>query len=115
MFWGLGARWNGQRKQEFNQDHWRGNTELCPGILCLRFKKSGAMTVSHLRFGAEPIKSTYLIQRANFIAVHQFKFLERYPVLDPAVDGATLLLNSPYDESGGMATPAARRSAGDNR
>src|SRR5262249_40097024 len=60
-------------------------------------KKSGAMTVSHLRFGPQPIKSTYLVQRANFIAVHQFNFLERYPVLDAAVEGATLLLNSPYD------------------
>ncbi len=58
------------------------------------------MTVSHLRFGAQPIKSTYLIRRANFIAVHQFNFLERYPVLDAAVDGATLLLNSPYEPDG---------------
>src|SRR5205814_13597 len=62
-------------------------------------KKSGAMTVSHLRFGAEPIKSTYLIQSANFIAVHQFNFLERYEVLNAAEDGATLLLNSPCDAS----------------
>jgi pyruvate-ferredoxin/flavodoxin oxidoreductase len=55
------------------------------------------MTVSHLRFGAEPIKSTYLIQRANFIAVHQFNFLERYQILDAAEEGATLLLNSPFE------------------
>ena len=61
-------------------------------------KKSGAMTVSHLRFGPRPIKSTYLIQRANFIAVHQFNFLERYQILDAAEAGATLLLNSPYEE-----------------
>src|SRR5207245_11110395 len=60
-------------------------------------KKAGAITVSHLRFGAEPIKSTYLIQRANFIAVHQFNFLERYQILDAAEKGATLLLNSPYE------------------
>src|SRR6185503_12300496 len=59
-------------------------------------KKSGAMTVSHLRFGDRPIQSTYLIQRANFIAVHQFKFLSSYDVLSSAVNGATLLLNSPY-------------------
>jgi pyruvate-ferredoxin/flavodoxin oxidoreductase len=55
------------------------------------------MTVSHLRFGSQPIKSTYLIQRANFIAVHQFNFLERYQILDAAEEGATLLLNSPYE------------------
>src|SRR5256714_14974002 len=55
------------------------------------------MTVSHLRFGPQPIKSTYLIQSANFIAVHQFNFLERYQILDAAEQGATLLLNSPYE------------------
>jgi pyruvate-ferredoxin/flavodoxin oxidoreductase len=54
------------------------------------------MTVSHLRFGSRPIHSTYLVQRANFIAVHQFTFLNSYDVLGAAVDGATLLLNCPY-------------------
>src|SRR6185436_6717833 len=60
-------------------------------------KKAGAMTVSHLRFGPRPIKSTYLIQRANFLGVHQFDFLNRYQILDSAESGATLLLNSPYE------------------
>jgi pyruvate-ferredoxin/flavodoxin oxidoreductase len=59
-------------------------------------KKSGSVTTSHLRFGPRPIKSTYLINRANFVAVHQFGFVEKYPVLDVAVDGATFLLNSPF-------------------
>ena len=54
------------------------------------------MTVSHLRFGPRPIRSTYLIQRANFVAVHQFNFLERYNVLEAAEEGATFLLNSPF-------------------
>ena len=54
------------------------------------------MTVSHLLFGPRPIKSTYLIQHANFVAVHQFSFLERYDVLAVAQPGATFLLNSPY-------------------
>src|SRR6185503_8097476 len=62
-------------------------------------KKSGAMTVSHLRFGPSPIKSTYLIQRANFIAVHQFSFFDQYDVLDAAIEGGTLLINSPYEET----------------
>ncbi|HYX42291.1 MAG TPA: 2-oxoacid:acceptor oxidoreductase family protein, partial [Pyrinomonadaceae bacterium] len=52
--------------------------------------------VSHLRFGPHPIKSTYLIQRANFIAVHQFNFIEKYDVLVAAEVGATFLLNSPF-------------------
>ncbi len=59
-------------------------------------KKAGAVTVSHLRFGPRPIRSTYLIQSANFVACHQFSFLERYDVLRLAAPGATFLLNSPY-------------------
>ncbi|MCG3198026.1 MAG: Pyruvate-flavodoxin oxidoreductase [bacterium] len=59
-------------------------------------KKSGAVTVSHLRFGPRAIRAPYLIREANFIACHQFNFLERYNVLEEAVEGAVLLLNSPY-------------------
>src|SRR4029079_11243688 len=59
-------------------------------------KKSGSVTISHLRFGPEPIRSTYLIEDADFIACHQFGLLEKMPVLDHAKHGATLLLNSPY-------------------
>ena len=59
-------------------------------------KKSGSVTVSHLRFGPEPIQSTYLIDQADFVACHQFGLLERMPVLDVARTGATVLLNSPY-------------------
>lgn len=59
-------------------------------------KKSGSMTVSHLRFGPKPIRSTYLVDRANFIACHQFQFLERIDMLKTAEPGATFLLNSPY-------------------
>ncbi len=57
-------------------------------------KKSGAMTVSHLRFGPRPIQSAYLVTQANFVAVHQFDFLEKLDVLESAAPGATLLLNS---------------------
>ncbi len=59
-------------------------------------KKSGAMTVSHLRFGPDPISSAYLIDEADFVACHQFGFLEKLDVLALAADGATFLLNSPY-------------------
>ncbi len=59
-------------------------------------KKSGTMTTSHVRFGPRPIRSSYLISRANFVACHQFGFLERTDVLEPAEPGATFLLNSPY-------------------
>ena len=60
-------------------------------------KKSGAMTVSHLRFGPRPIRSTYLLTRADFVACHQTIFLEKYDMLDTIVEGGTFLLNCPYD------------------
>ena len=59
-------------------------------------KKSGSTTVSHLRFGPEPIRSTYLVNRANFVACHQPVFLERYDILKEAIPGGTFLLNTPY-------------------
>ena len=60
-------------------------------------KKSGSVTISHLRFGPHPIRSTYLISRATFVACHQFMFLERFDVLREAEPGAVFLVNSPYD------------------
>jgi pyruvate-ferredoxin/flavodoxin oxidoreductase len=59
-------------------------------------KKSGSMTTSHLRFGPNPIRSTYLITRASFVACHNFSFLEKMNVVEAAVPGAVFLLNSPY-------------------
>ena len=59
-------------------------------------KKSGSQTVSHLRFGPEPIRAPYLVQKASFVACHQFSALERVHILDRAAPGATLLLNCPY-------------------
>ncbi|MCX6091217.1 MAG: pyruvate:ferredoxin (flavodoxin) oxidoreductase [Candidatus Atribacteria bacterium] len=59
-------------------------------------KKAGGVTVSHLRFGPKAIHSTYLINQANFIACHQFPFLERFDILKNAENGAIFLLNSPY-------------------
>jgi len=59
-------------------------------------KKAGAVTISHLRFGPSPIKSSYLITRANFVACHQTEFLEKYDMLDYAAPGATFLLNTAF-------------------
>ena len=74
-------------------------------------KKSGSVTISHLRFGPKPIHSTYLISKANFVACHQFSFLERLDVLKVAEPGATFLLNSPYgaDEVWGMMPRTTQR------
>ncbi len=60
-------------------------------------KKSGSVTVSHLRFGPRPIRQTCLISKANFVACHQFTFLEKFDVLEAALPGATFLLNAPYE------------------
>ena len=59
-------------------------------------KKSGSMTVSHLRFGPNPIRSTYLVQEADLVACHQFGLLDRFDVLDTIRQGGTFLLNAPY-------------------
>jgi pyruvate-ferredoxin/flavodoxin oxidoreductase len=59
-------------------------------------KKSGSMTTSHLRFGPNPIRSSYLITQASFVACHNFSFLEKMDVLEAAMPGAVFLLNSPY-------------------
>lgn len=61
-------------------------------------KKSGALTISHLRFGKEPIKSTYLIQKASFVACHKFSFLEKIEMLNKLENNGTFLLNSPYSK-----------------
>jgi pyruvate-ferredoxin/flavodoxin oxidoreductase len=59
-------------------------------------KKAGAVTISHLRFGPRPIRSAYLIRKANFVACHQTEFLDKYDMLDFAGPGATFLLNTPF-------------------
>ncbi len=74
-------------------------------------KKSGSTTVSHVRFDDKPIRSTYLIEHANFIACHQFGLLDRIDVLACAEPGATFLLNSPYPVEANVG-PAATRGPG---
>jgi pyruvate-ferredoxin/flavodoxin oxidoreductase len=73
------------------------NTPLhAQGYFVYDSKKSGAITISHLRFGPKPIESTYLIREADFVACHQFEFMEKLDMLAIARAGATFLLNSPY-------------------
>src|SRR2546430_6575815 len=97
LFWGLGADGTVSANKNSIKIIGEETPNYAQGYFVYDSKKAGAMTVSHLRFGPQPIKSTYLIQRANFIAVHQFNFLDRYQILEAAEAGATLLLNSPYD------------------
>ncbi len=96
VFFGLGA--DGTVSANKNSIKIIGeHTDLhAQGYFVYDSKKAGAVTISHLRFGPQPIRSTYQIQRADFVACHQFERLERTDVLDLARPGATFLLNSPY-------------------
>jgi pyruvate-ferredoxin/flavodoxin oxidoreductase len=96
VFYGLGA--DGTVGANKNTIKIIGETtgNQAQGYFVYDSKKSGSMTISHLRFGPRPIRSTYLITRANFVACHQFPFLERLNVLEVAEPGAVFLLNSPY-------------------
>jgi len=95
VFYGLGA--DGTVGANKNSIKIIGDdTEFWPqGYFVYDSKKSGALTISHLRFGPRPIRSAYLISRASFVACHQPTFLDRYDVLASADRGATFLLNTP--------------------
>jgi pyruvate-ferredoxin/flavodoxin oxidoreductase len=96
LFYGLGA--DGTVGANKNSIKIIGeDTDLyAQGYFVYDSKKSGSLTISHLRFGPKPIRSSYLITRANFVACHQFSFLERIEVLKYADPEATFLLNSLY-------------------
>ncbi|MFZ4768709.1 MAG: pyruvate:ferredoxin (flavodoxin) oxidoreductase [Ferruginibacter sp.] len=96
LFFGLGA--DGTVGANKNSIKIIGeNTELfAQGYFVYDSKKSGARTVSHLRFGPKPIRAPYLITRADFIACHQFNFTEKVEMLNLIKTGGTFLLNSPY-------------------
>src|SRR6185369_16341891 len=96
VFWGLGSDGTVSANKNSIKIIGEETNNYAQGYFVYDSKKAGAVTVSHLRFGPRPIQSAYLIQRASFVAVHQFNFLERYDVLELAQPGATLLLNSPY-------------------
>ncbi len=98
MFYGLGS--DGTVGANKNSIKIIGETtdNFVQGYFVYDSKKAGAQTVSHLRFGPDPIYSSYLIHKANFIACHQFNFIFKYDILDHIKDGGTFLLNSPYSK-----------------
>jgi len=96
VFYGLGADGTVGANKNSIKIIGEDTDNYAQGYFVYDSKKSGAVTVSHLRFGPRPIRLTNLIQAAGFVACHQFNFLERYEVLDLAAPGATFLLNSPY-------------------
>ncbi len=96
MFYGLGSDGTvGANKNSIKIIG--GETENnAQGYFVYDSKKSGSSTISHLRFGKNPIRSTYLIQEADFVGVHQFVLLEKFDVLKNIREGGTFLLNSPF-------------------
>src|SRR5664280_2396410 len=98
MFYGLGADGTVGANKNSIKIIGEGTDNYAQGYFVYDSKKSGSMTVSHLRFGPEPIRSTYLVSRANFVACHQPMFLERYDMVKPLTTGGTFLLNTPYSK-----------------
>jgi len=96
VFYGLGADGTVSANKSSVKIIGDSTDRYAQGYFVYDSKKSGTMTISHVRFGPRPIRSSYLISRANFVACHQFGFLERTDVLGVAEPGATFLLNSPY-------------------
>jgi len=96
VFYGLGADGTvGANKNSIRiigeeTDNW------AQGYFVFDSKKSGAVTISHLRFGPRPIAAPYLISQASFVGCHQYGFLDRYDVLESAATGGVFLLNSPH-------------------
>ncbi|MDM9381673.1 pyruvate:ferredoxin (flavodoxin) oxidoreductase [Chlorogloeopsis sp. ULAP01] len=97
MFYGLGSDGTVGANKNSIKIIGEETDNYAQGYFVYDSKKSGSMTVSHLRFGSQPIRSTYLIEQANFIGCHQWTFIERVDVFKAAVPGAIFLLNSPYD------------------
>jgi pyruvate-ferredoxin/flavodoxin oxidoreductase len=96
MFYGLGADGTVGANKNSIKIIGENTDNYAQGYFVYDSKKSGAMTVSHLRFGPQPIRSSYLISKANFVACHQWIFLERYDMLSTLVPGGVFLLNSPF-------------------
>lgn len=93
-FYGLGADGTVGANKNSIKIIGEGTDYFAQGYFVYDSKKSGSTTVSHLRFGPKEIKSTYLINEANFIACHQQMFLDKIDMLDEAVEGGTFLLNT---------------------
>ena len=95
-FWGLGADGTVGANKNSIKIIGEDTPNFAQGYFVYDSKKSGSVTVSHLRFGPEQIRSSYLVTSANFVACHQSSFLEKYEMLDAAAPGAVFLLNTPH-------------------
>jgi pyruvate-ferredoxin/flavodoxin oxidoreductase len=96
VFFGLGADGTVGANKNSIKIIGEQTPHFAQGYFVYDSKKSGAITISHLRFGPAPLRSAYLVRQASFVGCHQFGFLDRYDVLEAAAPGAVLLLNSPF-------------------
>jgi len=96
MFYGLGSDGTVGANKNSIKIIGESTGNYAQGYFVYDSKKAGAVTVSHLRFGPTPIRATYLVNKANFVACHQPVFLERYDMLQPLVPGGIFLLNTPF-------------------
>jgi len=96
LFYGLGSDGTVGANKNSIKIIGENTANYAQGYFVYDSKKAGSITVSHLRFGPDTIRSTYLISHASFIGCHQFQFLERIDVLAAAETGATFLLNAPF-------------------
>ena len=96
LFFGLGSDGTVGANKSSVKIIGEGTDLFAQGYFVYDSKKSGSVTSSHLRFGPQQIRSTYLVDDADFVACHQFGLLESVRMLDRAKHGATFLLNSPY-------------------
>ena len=99
MFYGLGSDGTVGANKSTIKIVGESTEREVQGYFVYDSKKSGAATVSHLRFGKAPLEAPYLIEEADFVACHQYDFLEQLSMLDHAKPGATFLLNSPYGKA----------------
>ena len=96
MFYGLGSDGTVGANKNSIKIIGEETDNFAQGYFVYDSKKAGAITISHLRFGPTTIRSPYLCTRADFVACHNFSFIEKYDMLSGAKDGAVFLLNSPY-------------------
>ncbi len=96
VFWGLGADGTVGANKSAIKIIGEGTPGYAQGYFVYDSRKSGAVTISHLRFGPRPIRASYLVEKAGFVGCHQWTLLERYDVLGSIVEGGTFLLNSPF-------------------
>jgi pyruvate-ferredoxin/flavodoxin oxidoreductase len=96
LFFGLGADGTVGANKNSIKIIGEDTPNFAQGYFFYDSKKSGTLTTSHLRFGPRPIRSSYLVDRASFVACHQLIFLDKYEMLEQAAPGATFLLNAPF-------------------